>query len=140
MAEATTFQKSELDAERQALRARVRRLREQVGRDREAIGEEASRMVGSESPMARHPKTLVGVSAGIGVALGLAPVKMPSVPDISVPAGAAGKATSIGLDTLKVEAGMVLKDVLDGMFGKPSADASPEVSRQKQLGMDRGGD
>lgn len=139
MAEATVLQKSQLDAERQALRVRVRRFRERIEHDREALSDEASRLVGSESPMAQHPKTLVGVSAGVGLALGLAPAKVP-VPDIPAPAGLAGKATSAAADALKVEAGIVLKDVLDGMFGKPGHDARPEVSRQKQLEPGRGGD
>ena len=139
MAETTAFQKSRLDAERQALRARVRRFRERIEHDREAIGDEASRLVGSESPMAQHPKTLVGVSAGIGVALGLAPTKVPK-PDIPAPAGLAGKATNAGLDALKVEAGVVLKDFLDGAFGKPATEAPPEVLQQRQLAPDRGGD
>ena len=140
MAEATTLQKSRLDAERQALRARVRRLREQIERDREAIGDEASRLVGSESPVAQHPKALVGVSAGVGLALGLAPAKVPT-PDLPSPPGLAGKATSAGFDALKVEAGVVLRDFLDGAFGKQAdASPSPEVLRQRQLEAGRGGD
>ncbi len=142
MAEATTVQKSRLDAERQALRARVRRFREQISRDREALGEEASRLVGAESPMARHPKTLVGVSAGVGLALGLAPTKVP-VPDVPAPPALAGKAATAGFDALKVEAGVVLRDILDGAFGTAkdhADDLPPEVLRQRQLEAGRGGD
>lgn len=140
MAEATALQKSQLDAERQALRARVRRFRDQIDRDREALSDEASRLAGPRSPMAQHPKALVGVSAGVGLALGLAPSKVPT-PDLPSPPGLAGKATSAGFDALKVEAGVVLKDFLDGAFGKP-ADTSrtPEVLRQRQLETGRSGD
>lgn len=134
MAEATAIQKSELDAERQALRARVSRLRRQIDHDREALKDEANRLVGSESPAAQHPKTLVAASAGVGLALGLAPTRVPK-PSVPTPPGAgkvANKAKDVGLDALKVEAGMVLQDFVAGLFGKK--DDSPSVSSPQQLG------
>lgn len=134
MAEATAIQKSELDAERQALRARVSRFRRQIEQDRDALKDEANRLVGSESPAAQHPKTLVAAGAGVGLALGLAPTKVPK-PHVPKPPGAgmaANKAKDIGLDALKVEAGMVLQDFVAGIFGKK--DDSPSVSPPKQLG------
>jgi ElaB/YqjD/DUF883 family membrane-anchored ribosome-binding protein len=66
VADSTAVQKSKLDADRQALRARVANFRRQISEDREALADETRKIVGPESPLAEHPKATVATSAAIG--------------------------------------------------------------------------
>jgi hypothetical protein len=118
VAETTAVQKSKLDAERQALRAQVANFRRQVAADGESLMDEARRFSGPESPLAEHPKATVAASAAVGFVAARAPahVPKPHVPGPTPVKKVAGKGASAGLDVLKVEAGVAIRDLVDGMF------------------------
>ena len=61
-------------------------------------------------------------SAAVGFALGVAPMHIPH-PDLAPPkavTGAAGKAATAGIEALKLEAGMVVRDFVAGVLGSDS--------------------
>lgn len=131
MADSTAVQKSKLDAERRALKARVSDFRGQIASDGEALLDEARRINSPESALGSHPKATVATSAAIGFVAGLAPAKVPK-PHLSTPAPVskvAGKGASAGLGALKVEAGIVVRDLIDGMFKGGKENASGQGSR-----------
>lgn len=128
MADTTTLQRAELDARRQALKARVSRFRTQLSEDREAVTEEARQLAGSESKLAEHPVALVATSAAVGFAAGV--VKRPHIPtpDAGSPVKkVASKGAGAGANLLRVEAGVILKDFVDGLFDheEGSGEAGP---------------
>ena len=126
MGEATAVQKSRLDAERQALKARVAGFRRKMAEDKEQLGDEVQRLVGRESPMAEHPRATVAASAAAGFIASMAPLRVPK-PHIAPPAPvkkAASKGAGVGLDAVKVEATMVLKDFVDGVFNRSNGQSS----------------
>lgn len=121
MGEATAVQKSRLDAERQALKARVAGFRRKVAEDKEQLGDEAQRLTGPESPIAEHPKASMATAAAAGFIASMIPAKVPK-PDLAPPAAVkkvASKGANVGFDAMKVEAGVVLRDFVDGMFDRP---------------------
>jgi hypothetical protein len=123
VAETTALRRRELDAERQAVKARVTKMRRRLADDRDSVRDEASRLVGPDSPMSEHPRLLVTGSAAAGFMLGKAGPGLPHPPTFPVKAikGAAGKASGKAAgavtDGLKVQAGVILKDFLSGVFG-----------------------
>ena len=129
MAEPTAVQKAKLDADRQALRARVANFRNQLAADGEALADEARHLNSPESALGEHPRATVATSAAIGFAAALAPSKVPR-PHLGTPAPVAkvaGKGASAGLELLKVEAGVVIRDLVDGMFdGGKDSRSQPE--------------
>ena len=124
MAKTAALQRAELDAHRQALRARVADARRKVAHDRSEVASEARRLAGSESPMAEHPKTTVAASAAAGFVAARVHVPRPHVP--TAPLGkVASKGAGVGANVLKVEAGVVLKDFVDGLFRRGEEGSAP---------------
>ncbi len=126
MAETAALRRARLDAERQALRARVSELRRRLDEDRAALGEERERLVGPESWVANHPATVVASSAALGFAAGLAPAPKPTAAPVSAARKVTSKGASLGLNALKIEAGVIVRDVVDGMFGRSGHERQPE--------------
>ena len=115
MAETTAVRKQELDAERQAVKARFTRLRRRLDDDSEAVKEEAARLTGEDSPLSAHPRALVAGSAALGFLVG---VKSPGPPvSARTAAGAANKATGAVTGALKFEAGLLMRDFISGAVG-----------------------
>ena len=122
MAETTAVRKQELDAERQAVKARVARLRRRLDDDSKAVKDEAARLTGKDSPLSEHPGVLVAGSAALGFLVG---VKSPGPPvSARAAAGAASKATGTATEALKFEAGLLIRDFISGAVG---GDHSPDV-------------
>jgi hypothetical protein len=119
VADGTTLQKAELDARRQALRARVSRFRSQLEEDRDALIEESRQLAGRKSKLSEHAGAVVATSATVGFLAGLAPRPHVPTPDVPLPARRiAGKGAAAGGSVLKAEALVVAKDFLDGLFDR----------------------
>lgn len=119
MAEATVLRRTQLDAEREAIKARIAQFRNRLTEDRSAVAEEARRLVGPQSSLAEHPGVLMAGSAAVGFGLGLAPAKLPH-PDLAPPAvlsDAAAKAAKGVLAGLKLELAVVARDFVAGVVG-----------------------
>jgi hypothetical protein len=89
-----------------------------VATDGEALVDEVRRFNSPESPLGQHPKATVATSAAVGFVAALAPAKVPK-PHMPSPAPVkkvASKGASAGLDVLKVEAGIVIRDLVNGVF------------------------
>lgn len=118
MAEPAPLRRARLDAERQALRARVIEFRRRIEDDTAGLERERERMLGEDSWVGQHPMTTVTGFAVAGFVAGLAPAPSPPV---GLPASAARKAASkgasMGANALRVEAGVILGDVIKGVFG-----------------------
>jgi hypothetical protein len=118
VAETTAVQKSRLDAERKALKFQVSNFRQQLAADGEALVDEARRLNSPESALGEHPKATVATSAAIGFVAARTPAHIPKphLPGTEPVKKVAGKGASAGFDVLKVEAGLVIRDLVDGMF------------------------
>ena len=122
MGEATALRKQQLDADRQAVKARVVRTRRRLAEDGDALKDEVGRLVGAESPMADHPRAVVAGSAAVGFVLGKTGAAAPSVDPGPGVRSAAKKGAGAVTDLLKVEAVRVAKDFLSGAFDvKPAS-------------------
>ena len=119
MAGTTTLRKQRLDAERQALKARVAQLRRRLEADRNQVQEEASRLVGRDSPLAEHPRELLAGSAAVGFLVGKTspPVPHPNLSPVVAAREVTGKGTETIVNALKVEAGLVIRDFVSGLLG-----------------------
>lgn len=122
MAEAAPLRRARLDAERQALRARVVAFRRRLDEDRTALVDERERMIGPDSWLGNHPLATAAGSAAVGFAAGLAPTPRPDHIPVSAARKAYAKGASFGLNALKVEAGVIGRDIVSGMFGRGSSD------------------
>lgn len=119
MGDATILQKAELDARRQALKARVSRFRSQLSEDRDAVVEESRQLAGRESEMAEHTGKIVAASAAVGFVAGLAPKPHIPRPEMSSPVKkVAGKGATAGGGLLAAELSTVAKDFVDGLFDR----------------------
>lgn len=131
MGDSTALQKAKLDADRQQVKARVSRLRTRLADDRDTLVEEGKELVRPASRLAaEHPVGLVGASAAAGFVAGLVPAPDLPKPDMAVPSPVkkvAGKGASVGADVLKVEAAVVMKDFVNGLFDVDHA--PPDRSR-----------
>ena len=130
MGEATILQQAELDARRQALKARVLRFRTQVSEDRDALLDESRQLAGRESEMAEHTGTIMAASAAVGFVAGLAPKPGVPRPHVSGPVKkVAGKGASVGGGVLAAELTTVAKDFFDGLFDRQTGERRPDEER-----------
>ena len=130
MVETTALRKQQLDGERQAVRARVVRMRRRLAEDRKELKGEAARLVGSESPLAEHPRAILVGGVAAGFLLGKT---APSLPPPAHPATAfkhaADRGTHAVTGVAKVQAGLIVKDFLAGAFGRSRGPVS-EAAQQ----------
>lgn len=120
MAETTVLRRTELDAERQALKARIVRFRRHVSTAKDDLQSASTSM---ETTLGEHPRALVGGSAAVGFVIGLLPNSLPH-PDlepVGVLKGAVAGLATTGVDGLTSEIGMVARDFLAGVVGKDKA-------------------
>lgn len=123
MAEPAPLRRARVDAQRQALRARVVEFRRRLEDDGEELGKERERLIGPDSWVGNHPITTVAGLAVAGFVAGLAPAPSPVAPATAAKK-VAGKGASVGLNALRVEAGVILKDIVQGMVGGGGGDDS----------------
>ncbi len=124
MAEAASLRWTRLDADRQRLRARVVDFRRRLDDDRQTLAEERERLVGPESWPANHPIATVAGAAAAGFIAGIAPA--PRVDKVPVKAAttATSRGAALGLSAVKVEAGVIARDVVRAIFRGRDGDSS----------------
>lgn len=137
MADSAAIQRARLDAQRLAFRRRVAEFRNHVDADRGRLEHDARYLLGDESPMAEHPRVTVAASFGAGFVAAMLPAHLPH-PELPLgPAKAiASKGAGAGVDVLKVEAGVVLRDFIDAAFSRHQAADGVDVSAAREPGFD----